>query len=97
MGDRADLGTNRCPLSWLTRASAADRTLSHDDLLERLCVPVLLAHGLDDQIVLPSMSEHHARLIPRAKSCWYEHVGHSPFLEIPDRFNADLREFAASL
>lgn len=79
------------------RQALLSRTLSHDDLLERLSVPVLLAHGLDDQIVLPSMSEHHARLIPHAKSCWYEHVGHSPFLEIPDRFNADLREFAASL
>ena len=72
------------------------RTLSHDDLLERLTVPVLLAHGLDDRIVLPSMSEHNARLIPHARS-WYEQVGHSPFLEVPDRFNADLRAFASSL
>ena len=79
------------------RQAVLSRTLSHDDLLEWLSVPVLLAHGLDDQVVLPSMSEHHARLIPHAKSCWYEHVGHSPFLEVPDRFNADLREFAASL
>jgi non-heme chloroperoxidase len=43
------------------------------------------------------MSEHHARRIPHAKSCWYEHVGDSPFLEVPDRFNADLRAFASSL
>ena len=79
------------------RQALLSRTLSHDDLLERLTLPVLLAHGVDDQIVLPSMSEHHARLIPHAKSCWYEQVGHSPFLEVPDRFNADLREFASSL
>ena len=79
------------------RQALMSRTLSHDDLLERLTVPVLLAHGLDDQIVLPSMSEHNARLIPHAKSCWYEQVGHSPFLEVPDRFNADLRAFASSL
>jgi pimeloyl-ACP methyl ester carboxylesterase len=79
------------------RQALLSRTLGHDDLLERLTVPVLLAHGLDDQIVLPSMSEHHARLIPHAKLCWYEQVGHSPFLEVPDRFNADLRAFASSV
>jgi pimeloyl-ACP methyl ester carboxylesterase len=79
------------------RQGLLSRTLSHDDLLERLTVPVLLTHGLDDQIVLPSMSELHARLIPHAESCWYEQVGHSPFLEVPDRFNADLRAFASSL
>jgi non-heme chloroperoxidase len=79
------------------RQALLSRTLSHDDLLERLTLPVLLAHGVDDQIVLPSMSEHHARLIPHAKSCWYEQVGHSSFLEVPDRFNADLRAFASSV
>jgi pimeloyl-ACP methyl ester carboxylesterase len=79
------------------RQALLSRTLGHDDLLERLTVPVLLTHGLDDQVVLPSMSEHHARLIPHAKSCWYERVGHSPFLEVPDRFNADLRAFASSV
>jgi non-heme chloroperoxidase len=73
------------------------RTINHDELLEGLTVPVLLVHGLDDRIVLPSMGEHQARLIPHAKSCWYEQVGHSPFLEVPDRFNADLRAFVASL
>jgi pimeloyl-ACP methyl ester carboxylesterase len=79
------------------RQALLSRTISHDELLERLTVPVLLSHGLDDRIVLPSMGEHHARLIPHAKSCWYEQVGHSPFLEVPDRFNADLREFASSV
>jgi non-heme chloroperoxidase len=79
------------------RQALLSRTLGHDDLLERLTVPVLIAHGLDDQIVRPSMSEHHARLIPHAKLCWYEQVGHSPFLEVPDRFNADLRAFASSV
>lgn len=79
------------------RQALLSRTLTHDDLLERLTVPVLLTHGLDDRIVLPSMSEYHARLIPHAKSCWYEQVGHSPFLEVPDRFNADLRAFVSGL
>lgn len=39
------------------------RTLNHDGLLERLTTPVLVAHGSDDEIVLPAMAEHHGRLI----------------------------------
>jgi non-heme chloroperoxidase len=47
--------------------------------------------------VLPTMSEHHARLIPHAKTSYYEGVGHTPFREDPDRFNAELGAFASSL
>jgi pimeloyl-ACP methyl ester carboxylesterase len=43
------------------------------------------------------MSEHHARLIAHAKTSYYGGVGHSPFMESPDRFNAELLEFASSL
>jgi pimeloyl-ACP methyl ester carboxylesterase len=79
------------------RQAMLSRTLDHDDLLERLTLPVLISHGLDDAIVLPAMGEHHARLVPHAKTSWYEGVGHTPFREDPDRFNAELRRFAASL
>lgn len=41
--------------------------------------------------------EHHARLIPHAMTSWYEGIGHTPFREEPDRFNAELRAFASSL
>ena len=34
------------------RQAMLSRTLSHDDLLERLTTPVLITHGLDDEIVL---------------------------------------------
>jgi pimeloyl-ACP methyl ester carboxylesterase len=47
--------------------------------------------------VLPAIAEHHARLIPHAKTSWYEGIGHTPFREEPDRFNAELRAFASSL
>jgi non-heme chloroperoxidase len=79
------------------RQAMLSRTLSHDGLLEGLTTPVLVAHGTDDEIVLPAMTEHHARLIPHAKTAWYQGVGHSPFLEVPDQFNADLRAFASDL
>jgi non-heme chloroperoxidase len=43
------------------------------------------------------MAEHHARLIPHAKASWYQGIGHTPFREDSDRFNADPRAFASSL
>jgi non-heme chloroperoxidase len=79
------------------RQAMLSRTFHHDDLLERLTIPVLITHGLDDAIVLPTMSEHHARLIPHAKTSYYEGVGHTPFREDPERFNAELGAFASSL
>jgi non-heme chloroperoxidase len=76
------------------RQALLSRTFDHDDLLERLTIPVLLTHGVEDAVVLPAMTEHHARLIPHAKTSWYEGVGHTPFREAPDRFNAELHAFA---
>jgi non-heme chloroperoxidase len=79
------------------RQAMLSRTLTYDGLLKELTTPVLVAHGSDDEIVLPAMAEHHARLIPHAKTSWHQGIGHSPFLEVPDQFNADLRAFASSL
>jgi non-heme chloroperoxidase len=79
------------------RQAMLSRTLVHDDQLERLTAPVLITHGLDDAVVLPSMGEHHARLIPHARTSSYEGVGHTPFREDPDRSNAELAAFASSL
>ena len=66
-------------------------------MFEQLAKPVLIAHGLDDEVVLPAMSKHHAELIPHAKTSYYEGIGHSPFLEDPERFNAELLAFASAL
>jgi non-heme chloroperoxidase len=79
------------------RQAMLDRTLVHDGVLERLTVPVLLVHGSEDEVVLPAMAEHHARLIPHAKTSWYQGIGHTPFREDPERFNAELRAFSSSL
>jgi pimeloyl-ACP methyl ester carboxylesterase len=77
--------------------SRLSRTLNDDDVFERLAAPVLIVHGLDDEIVLPTMSEHHASLIPHAKTSYYEGIGHSPFLEDPRRFNSELLAFSSGL
>jgi len=79
------------------RQALLSRVINHDDVFERLTSPVLLAHGLDDEIVLSTMSDHLAGLIPHAKSSYYEGVGHAPFLESQGRFNAELLAFSSGV
>jgi non-heme chloroperoxidase len=79
------------------RLAMLSRTVDHDQVLRGLTKPFLITHGLDDRVVLPAMSEHQAGLVPHAKVSYYETVGHSPFLEDAERFNAELLAFASSL
>jgi pimeloyl-ACP methyl ester carboxylesterase len=86
-----------CVVPPRVRQALLSRSFVQDDVLERVTTPVLITHGLADAVVLPAMSEHHARLIAHAKTSYYGGVGHAPFVESPDRFNAELLEFASSL
>ncbi len=79
------------------RQGLLNRTLDYDGLLAELRTPVLISHGLEDAVILPAMADHNASTIPHAKTSYYAHVGHAPFWEDPDRFNAELRIFSASL
>ena len=79
------------------RRELLSRTLDNDDLLARLRAPVLITHGLEDEVVLPAMAEHNSRVIPHAGVSYHPGVGHIPFWDDPDRFNAELRAFATAL
>jgi non-heme chloroperoxidase len=79
------------------RFAMLSRTVDHDDVLRQLTKPVFITCGLADKVVLPAMSEHQAELIPHAKTSYYEGIGHSPFLEDTQRFNAELLAFASTL
>jgi non-heme chloroperoxidase len=79
------------------RSAMLSRTVSNDDVLRQLTKPVFITHGLVDKVVLPAMGEYHAELIPHAKTSFYEGIGHSPFLEDTQRFNAELLAFASTL
>jgi non-heme chloroperoxidase len=79
------------------RQGLLNRTLDYDALLAGLRTPVLITHGLEDVVVLPVMADHNASIIRHAQTSYYQNVGHAPFWENPDRFNAELRIFAASL
>jgi len=79
------------------RQGLLNRTLDHDTLLARLRSPVLITHGLEDEVILPVMADYNASTVRHAQTSYYPRTGHAPFWENPARFNAELRSFAASL
>jgi non-heme chloroperoxidase len=76
------------------RGALIARQIDSDDVLARLSVPVLVTHGREDAIVLPSMADHTLEHCKTAVPSWYEGVGHMPFLEDTERFNRELAAFA---
>jgi non-heme chloroperoxidase len=78
------------------RGALIAREIDGDDALARLSVPVLAIHGLDDQIVSPSMAQHVVERCPTASASWYEGVGHMPFVESAERFDGELAAFVDS-
>jgi pimeloyl-ACP methyl ester carboxylesterase len=78
------------------RGALIARETDGTDVYSRLSVPVLVTHGRDDAIILPSMAEHLLHHCPTAVASWYEGVGHMPFVEEPERFNRELDAFVGS-
>ena len=72
------------------RSALLSRELDASDILASVSVPVLVTHGQEDAIVLPSMAEHTLTVCPAATASWYDGVGHMPFWEAPDRFAHEL-------
>jgi non-heme chloroperoxidase len=75
------------------RGALIAREIDGDDALSSLSVPVLVSHGRDDAIVLPSMAEHTLDTCELAVASWYDDVGHMPFWEAAERFDQELGEF----
>jgi non-heme chloroperoxidase len=75
------------------RGALIARQIDSDDVLARLSVPVLVTHGREDAIILPSMADHTLEHCTTAVASWYEGVGHMPFVEDTERFNHELAEF----
>jgi pimeloyl-ACP methyl ester carboxylesterase len=75
------------------RGALIAREIDGDDVLPSLSVPALAIHGLEDQIVLPSMARHVVECCPTAHASWYEGIGHTPFIEATERFNQELATF----
>ena len=75
------------------RGALIAREIDDTDIYSRLSVPILVTHGREDIIVLPSMAEHLLRHCNTAVASWYDGVGHMPFIEETERFNIELAAF----
>ena len=56
--------------------------------------PVLVAQGAEDRVCLREMAEDLADAIPTARMSLYKGIGHAPFWEAAERFDAEIAEFA---
>lgn len=79
------------------RVGLFSRSIENDDVLTKISKPVLLSQGENDALVLMEMAEYHKEKIPHSQISRYPEVGHAPFWESPERFNAELRSLAASI
>ncbi|MGQ3676342.1 alpha/beta fold hydrolase [Xanthobacter sp. TB0139] len=75
------------------RAALFGRPCEHDTMLRALDLPVLVTQGDRDIVVAPAMAEHIAALIPEAELQMFEGIGHAPFVEAAESFNATLSTF----
>ncbi|WP_280251161.1 alpha/beta fold hydrolase [Nocardia abscessus] len=62
-------------------------------VLPEVTVPALLIYGAQSKIFPGPLDEWLAAQLPNAKAVRFEHSGHAPFSEEPERFNEALAEF----
>lgn len=61
--------------------------------LQKIRVPTLILFGDHDNVVPVSEGQHAKEHIPNSKVILYERCGHSPIIECPERFVADVKAF----
>lgn len=61
--------------------------------LRRISVPVLVTHGIDDQVIPVAIARMVAETVNHARLSLYEKCGHAPFFEHAPRFNRELVDF----
>lgn len=69
------------------------RELDADAVFKDLNIPILVTHGTSDRITPHAAGEHIHAISTRSRLSLYEATGHCPFLEQPERFNAELADF----
>lgn len=78
---------------FVRRAMTARPPDDFTSTLATLTVPVLGSQGEADCVTLPIATRHLLDACPTARGSFYPGVGHSPFMEEPERFNRELAAF----
>ncbi|GAB3495495.1 alpha/beta fold hydrolase [Amycolatopsis cihanbeyliensis] len=76
------------------RGALFRRRVDSAEVLAAVDVPTLVVHGAEDAVVDPSAGAYAAGKIPGADQRWLQGVGHLPFVEAAEEFNATLLHFA---
>lgn len=79
------------------RLAMFSRLLDNDDVLAAIGVPTLVVHGGSDRLVRLSAAQHTAATVPGARLLVYQGSGHTPYIDMAQRFNRDLAGFARSI
>ena len=79
------------------RQGMFSRSFDNDDLLPKICKPVLITHGSDDAVVNPTIVDQHKAGVPHAQIEMMANAGHAPFWDDAAAFNGRLRTFCESL
>lgn len=78
----------------VARAGWLSRRVDHEATVRSLDLPIHVAHGREDAILLPKATEDLLGFSPRASASWYDGAGHAPHWEDPLRFDRELAGFA---
>jgi pimeloyl-ACP methyl ester carboxylesterase len=76
------------------RLGLFSRTVDNDDILAGVTVPTLALHGREDEIILPTASDHIVGKLRGARLSMIDGTAHCPFAEAPGAFNAEIASFA---
>jgi pimeloyl-ACP methyl ester carboxylesterase len=63
------------------------------DRLEEIQIPTLIVWGTDDWVIPSAAAHSYNRRIPNSRLAIFDHTGHVPQMERPQRFNRLLEEF----
>jgi pimeloyl-ACP methyl ester carboxylesterase len=76
-------------------ADALTAIIEYDarDRLEEIEIPVMIVWGMNDWVINAAAALSYHRRIPHSRLEIFEHTGHVPQMERPQRFNALLDEF----
>ena len=84
-------------MSMQPRAELDALSLNNRDLPPALTLPIRFLHGDKDRSVPTASIQDAVAALPNASALPFSNVGHSPFEEVPELFNAALLEFARTV
>lgn len=84
----------KTPASPRAAWAAKIRSIDFEPRLHELRIPVLVCAGRHDPQTTPLSNTRVASAIPGARIAWFEHSGHYPFAEEPEKFESAIGEFS---